>query len=255
MHQPAYKAIHAVKNLIVRFWHSYWTILIVGSLFAMTSLGANAQNRSYDFTANDTVTLTNAASALSNRTTFTLEFWAQFTNVSGIINLVDITGGNDAGGLILNAGKLTVDLACDFGCLTESNALSLSAGTWYHIAVVFDNGTWDFYVDGVAQGINVLDQGAINVVPDYAGSSVTNLLFGMQNHPSVDDFVGSIDDIRLWSSARTQTQIQNNRSMELVGNETGLLGYWKLNETSGTTVNDSQTNSSSLTGTSSGIGL
>ncbi|MFB2669977.1 putative Ig domain-containing protein [Shewanella xiamenensis] len=255
MHQPAYKAIHAVKNLIVRFWHSYWTILIVGSLFAMTSLGANAQNRSYDFTANDTVTLTNAASALSNRTTFTLEFWAQFTNVSGIINLVDITGGNDAGGLILNAGKLTVDLACDFGCLTESNALSLSAGTWYHIAVVFDNGTWDFYVDGVAQGINILDQGAINVVPDYAGSSVTNLLFGMQNHPSVDDFVGSIDDIRLWSSARTQTQIQNNRSMELVGNETGLLGYWKLNETSGTTVNDSQTNSSSLTGTSSGIGF
>jgi len=127
MHQPAYKAIHAVKNLIVRFWHSYWTILIVGSLFAMTSLGANAQNRSYDFTANDTVTLTNAASALSNRTTFTLEFWAQFTNVSGIINLVDITGGNDAGGLILNAGKLTVDLACDFGCLTESNALSLSS--------------------------------------------------------------------------------------------------------------------------------
>ncbi|ESE42198.1 Ig-like domain-containing protein [Shewanella decolorationis] len=255
MHQPACKAIHAVKNLIVRFWHSYWTILIVGSLFAMTSLGANAQNRSYDFTANDTVTLTNAASALSNRTTFTLEFWAKFTNVSGLINLVDFTGGADAGGLILNAGKLTVDLACDFGCLTESNALSLSTGTWYHIAVVFDNGTWDFYVDGVAQGINVLDQGAINVVPDYAGLSVTNLLFGMQNHPSVDDFVGSIDDIRLWSSARTQTQIQNNRSMELVGNETGLLGYWKLNETSGTTVNDSQTNSSSLTGTSSGIGF
>ncbi|MFB2662928.1 Ig-like domain-containing protein, partial [Shewanella mangrovisoli] len=220
----------------------------------MTSLGVNAQT-SYDFTTGDTVTLTGAASALSNRTTFTLEFWAKFTNVSGSINLVDFTGGTDAGGLILNAGKLTVDLACDFGCLTESNALSLSAGTWYHIAVVFDNGTWDFYVDGVAQGINVLDQGAINVVPDYAGFSVTNLLFGMQNHPSVDDFVGSIDDIRLWSSARTQTQIQNNRSMELVGNETGLLGYWKLNETSGTTVNDSQTNSSSLTGTSSGIGF
>lgn len=254
MLQPAYKAIHAVKNLIVRFWHSYWTILIVGSLFAMTSLSANAQNRSYDFTTNDTVTLTNAASALSNRTTFTLEFWAKFTSVSGTINLVDITGGNDAGGLILNAGKLTVDLACDFGCLTESNALSLSAGTWYHIAVVFENGTWDFYVDGVAQGINVLDQSALTNVPDYLGAGVTNLLFGLQNHPSVDDFVGSIDDIRLWSSARTQTQIQNNRSNELVGNESGLLGYWKLNEASGTTVNDSQTNTSLLTGTSSGIG-
>nr|WP_256613131.1 putative Ig domain-containing protein [Shewanella baltica] len=220
----------------------------------MTSLHASAQNRSFDFTTGDTVTLTNAGSALSNRTTFTLEFWAKFTNVSGTINLVDFTGGADAGGLILNSGILTVDLEQDFHNLTESNVLSLSAGTWYHIAVVFDNGTWDFYVDGVGQGINVLDQGARSSVPNYTGFGVTNLVFGLQNHVAVDDFVGSIDDIRMWSSARTQVQIQNNRSIELVGNESGLLGYWKLNEASGTTVNDSQTNSSMLTGTSSGIG-
>ena len=254
MLQHAYKIIHAFKSIMTRFWHSYWTIFIVGSFFAMTSLHASAQNRSFDFTTGDTVTLTNAGSALSNRTTFTLEFWAKFTNVSGTINLVDFTGGADAGGLILNSSKLTVDLECDFGCLTESNVLSLSTGTWYHIAVVFDNGTWDFYVDGVAQGINVLDQGARSSVPNYTGFGVTNLLFGMQNHGAVDDFVGGIDDIRMWSSARTQVQIQNNRSIELVGNESGLLGYWKLNEASGTTVNDSQTNSSMLTGTSSGIG-
>ncbi|MEZ8186859.1 beta strand repeat-containing protein, partial [Shewanella sp. 5S214] len=254
MLQHAYKIIHAFKSIMTRFWHSYFKIFIVGSFLAMTSLYASAQNSSFDFTTGDTVTLTNAGSALSNRTTFTLEFWAKFTNVSGTINLVDFTGGADAGGLILNSSKLTVDLECDFGCLTESNVLSLSTGTWYHIAVVFDNGTWDFYVDGVAQGINVLDQGARSSVPNYTGFGVTNLLFGMQNHGAVDDFVGGIDDIRMWSSARTQVQIQNNRSIELVGNESGLLGYWKLNEASGTTVNDSQTNSSMLTGTSSGIG-
>lgn len=256
MLQHAYKMIHAFKHIMTRFCHSYLKMFIVGSFFAMTSLYASAQNRSFDFTTGDTVTLTNAGSALSNRTTFTLEFWAKFTNVSGTINLVDFTGGGgaDAGGLIFNSSKLTVDLECDFGCLTESNVLSLSTGTWYHIAVVFDNGTWDFYVDGVAQGINVLDQGARSSVPNYTGFGVTNLVFGLQNHGAVDDFVGSIDDIRMWSSARTQVQIQNNRSIELVGNESGLLGYWKLNEASGTTVNDSQTNSSMLTGTSSGIG-
>ncbi|ABX47352.1 outer membrane adhesin like protein [Shewanella baltica OS195] len=254
MLQHAYKMIHAFKHIMTRFCHSYLKMFIVGSFFAMTSLYASAQNRSFDFTTGDTVTLTNAGSALTNRTTFTLEFWAKFTNVSGTINLVDFTGGADAGGLILNSSKLTVDLECDFGCLTESNVLSLSTGTWYHIAVVFDNGTWDFYVDGIAQGINVLDQGARSSVPNYTGFGVTNLVFGLQNHGAVDDFVGSIDDIRMWSSARTQVQIQNNRSIELVGNESGLLGYWKLNEASGTTVNDSQTNSSMLTGTSSGIG-
>ncbi|MBB1270818.1 S-layer family protein, partial [Shewanella sp. SR44-3] len=254
MLQHAYKMIHAFKHIMTRFCHSYLKMFIVGSFFAMTSLYASAQNRSFDFTTGDTVTLTSAGSALSNRTTFTLEFWAKFTNVSGTINLVDFTGGADAGGLILNSSKLTVDLECDFNCLTESNVLSLSTGTWYHIAVVFDNGTWDFYVDGVAQGINVLDQGARSSVPNYTGLGVNNLVFGLQNHVAVDDFVGGIDDIRMWSSARTQVQIQNNRSIELVGNESGLLGYWKLNEASGTTVNDSQTNSSMLTGTSSGIG-
>ncbi|WP_428847859.1 beta strand repeat-containing protein, partial [Shewanella inventionis] len=254
MLQDAYKIIHAFKNIMTRFWHSYLKISIVGSFLAMTSLYASAQNSSFDFTTGDIVTLTNAGSALSNRTTFTLEFWAKFNNVSGTINLVDFTGSADAGGLILNSGKLTVDLECDFGCLTESNMLSLGTGTWYHIAVVFDNGTWDFYVDGVAQGINVLDQGARSSVPNYTGFGVTNLVFGLQNHFAVDDFVGGIDDIRMWSSARTQVQIQNNRSIELVGNESGLLGYWKLNEASGATVNDSQTNSSMLTGTSSGIG-
>lgn len=253
MLQNFFKNMCTLRNFLKGFWHSCWELLIVSSLFAMTSLSASAQNRSFDFTVTDSVTLTNAGSALSNRSTFTLEFWAKFDNVGGTINLVDFTGGVDVGGLILNSGRLTIDLSCDFGCLTESNALSLNTGTWYHIAVVFDNGTWDFYVNGIAQGTNVLDQGAITTVPDYSALGVNNLVFGLQNHVSIDDFVGSIDDVRLWSSARTQTQIQNNRSMELVGNETGLLGYWKLNETSGTTVNDSQVNTAVLTGTSSGI--
>lgn len=217
------------------------------------SLIVNGQNQSYDLTKGDAITLTNSGSALANRTTFTLEFWAKFTTVSGTINLVDFTGTADAGGLILNSGKLTVDLLCDFGCLTESNALNLGTGIWYHIAVVFDNGTWDFYVNGEPQGLGVLDQGALSSVPDYASLAVTNLVFGRQNHTSIDDFVGSIDDIRLWSSARTQMQIQSKRNEELVGSESGLLGYWKLNESSGTTVNDSQTNTNLLTGTSIGI--
>ena len=234
---------------------SLWRKLLAVLCLATLSFGASAQNRSYAFTTGDAVVLTNAASALSNRSTFTIEFWAEFTSVSGTIGIFDLTGGNDAGGLILNAGRLAVDLACDFSCLTESNSLSLSAGTWYHIAAVFENGTWDFYVDGVAQGTNILDQAALASVPDYAGLGVSDLVFGLQNHSSVDDFVGSLDDIRLWSSARTQTQIQTNRSRELAGNEAGLIGYWKLNESGGTVVQDSQTNSTALSGTSSGVGF
>ncbi|MBO2567297.1 Ig-like domain-containing protein [Shewanella algae] len=212
-------------------------------------------NTAYEFSDGDAVTLTNAASALANDSTFTLEMWANFSSTSGIINLMDITGSLDAGGFIIYNNTMTVDLSGDFSSLTQSNPITISTNVWYHFAFVFNNGQWDFYLDGQATGIGVADMGGNNTVPDYQAANVNNLVAGLQNHGSVNNFTGKIDDIRLWSTARTQTEIQNNRQLELAGNETGLIGYWKLNETSGTVVNDSQTNGSILQGSSSGVTL
>ncbi|TVP00759.1 hypothetical protein AYI86_05235 [Shewanella algae] len=212
-------------------------------------------NTAYEFSDGDAVTLTNAASALANDSTFTLEMWANFSSTSGIINLMDITGSLDAGGFIIYNNTMTVDLSGDFSSLTQSNPITISTNVWYHFAFVFNNGLWDFYLDGQATGIGVADMGGNNTVPDYQAANVNNLVAGLQNHGSVNNFTGKIDDIRLWRTARTQTEIQNNRQLELAGNETGLIGYWKLNETSGTVVNDSQTNGALLNGSSSGVTL
>ncbi|WP_144164576.1 Ig-like domain-containing protein [Shewanella algae] len=227
------------------------------TLFSGDVRGFNTllSNTAYEFSDGDAVTLTNAASALANDSTFTLEMWANFSSTSGIINLMDITGSLDAGGFIIYNNTMTVDLSGDFSSLTQSNAITISTNVWYHFAFVFDNGLWDFYLDGQATGIGVADMGGNNTVPDYQAANVNNLVAGLQNHGSVNNFTGKIDDIRLWSTARTQTEIQNNRQLELAGNETGLIGYWKLNETSGTVVNDSQTNGSILQGSSSGVTL
>ncbi|MCM2526949.1 Ig-like domain-containing protein [Shewanella algae] len=227
------------------------------TLFSDEVRGFNTllSNTAYEFSDGDAVTLTNAASALANDSTFTLEMWANFSSTSGIINLMDITGSLDAGGFIIYNNTMTVDLSGDFSSLTQSNPITISTNVWYHFAFVFNNGQWDFYLDGQATGIGVADMGGNNTVPDYQAANVNNLVAGLQNHGSVNNFTGKIDDIRLWSTARTQTEIQNNRQLELAGNETGLIGYWKLNETSGTVVNDSQTNGSILQGSSSGVTL
>ncbi|QNV07390.1 Ig-like domain-containing protein [Shewanella algae] len=227
------------------------------TLFSGDVRGFNTllSNTAYEFSDGDAVTLTNAASALANDSTFTLEMWANFSSTSGIINLMDITGSLDAGGFIIYNNTMTVDLSGDFSSLTQSNPITISTNVWYHFAFVFNNGQWDFYLDGQATGIGVADMGGNNTVPDYQAANVNNLVAGLQNHGSVNNFTGKIDDIRLWSTARTQTEIQNNRQLELAGNETGLIGYWKLNETSGTVVNDSQTNGSILQGNSSGVTL
>ena len=49
---------------------------------------------------------------------------------------------------------------------------------------------------------------------------------------------GQIDDIRLWNTARTPSEIQDNMHKALTGNEVGLVGYWPMNEGEGTTVYD-----------------
>jgi hypothetical protein len=51
-------------------------------------------------------------------------------------------------------------------------------------------------------------------------------------------FQGFLDEIRIWSVARTQDEIQSNTSHELSGDEDNLVGYWKFNEGAGMLVND-----------------
>ncbi|PSS68486.1 hypothetical protein AYI85_15050 [Shewanella algae] len=259
--RPVLASINATGNKRLggdwQLEYSTSSTITARTLFSGDVRGFNTllSNTAYEFSDGDAVTLTNAASALANDSTFTLEMWVNFSSTSGIINLMDITGSLDAGGFIIYNNTMTVDLSGDFSSLTQSNPITISTNVWYHFAFVFDNGLWDFYLDGQATGIGVADMGGNNTVPDYQAANVNNLVAGLQNHGSVNNFTGKIDDIRLWSTARTQTEIQNNRQLELAGNETGLIGYWKLNETSGTVVNDSQTNGSILQGSSSGVTL
>ena len=57
---------------------------------------------------------------------------------------------------------------------------------------------------------------------------------------------GVIDDIRIWAVARTEQQIRDNMYKELIGNEPGLIGYWKLNEGEGITAYDSAGNNDGI---------
>jgi hypothetical protein len=63
-------------------------------------------------------------------------------------------------------------------------------------------------------------------------------------------YKGFIMDVRLWNVTRTQTQLQNSMNSQLTGNETGLVGYWKLNDGSGQSINDySPVNNDGVLGT------
>src|SRR5262249_32962800 len=54
-------------------------------------------------------------------------------------------------------------------------------------------------------------------------------------------FNGRLNEFRVWTTARSQAEIQATRNASLVGNEAGLLLYYKLDSSSGTVATNTAT--------------
>ncbi|MAT41681.1 MAG: hypothetical protein CL609_05015 [Anaerolineaceae bacterium] len=112
-------------------------------------------------------------------------------------------------------------------------------GEWMHIAFVHSGGVLYAYKNGVLVGsvnsgtTQSPDTGAIPVL--YIG--------GMIVGPNNWLYEGDIDELRLYTTALTQTEIQNTMFDELVGNETGLAAYYTMNALNGNTLPDDQVDS------------
>lgn len=65
---------------------------------------------------------------------------------------------------------------------------------------------------------------------------------GRDARTGVTAFEGKIKYVRIWNTARTQQQIQENMHKELTGNEPDLVAYYKLNEGTGTIAHDCSPN-------------
>jgi len=51
-------------------------------------------------------------------------------------------------------------------------------------------------------------------------------------------FNGLFDEFRVWKVARTATEIHDNYNKPVATDSANLVGYWKFDETSGTTTAD-----------------
>ncbi|WP_128572421.1 endo-beta-N-acetylglucosaminidase H [Chryseobacterium sp. P1-3] len=117
-----------------------------------------------------------------------------------------------------------------------ASTTALSANTWYHVAATYDGATMKLYINGVldaskAQAGNVNSNGAFNV----------GYLYNVSRN-----FNGKIDEVRVWKRALSQTEISQNMCGVSVPAST-LAAYWKFNEGTGSSVQDTSGNGMSLT--------
>ena len=94
--------------------------------------------------------------------------------------------------------------------------------TWQHIAFVFDNDlkTISYVINGSLTNSDVSP-----FLIDYIGEGPMYI--------GDDGFEGGIHNLRVWSTLKKDDAIDLNRSKRLIGNENGLLGYWPMDELSG----------------------
>ncbi len=110
---------------------------------------------------------------------------------------------------------------------------SLQANSWHHLAASWKNvagtTTIKIYLDGIllntATSTATINFGSLA----YMGGTPTSNYFGN----------GKLDEIKLWNTERTLSQIISDITNTPIGNESGLISYWPLNDASGSaTAND-----------------
>lgn len=182
----------------------------------------------------------------------TIEAWVKFESLTGTTMTIVgkyHTGTSQQSYIFFHDGVSQLYLGVssngsnvNFGNVSWTPTLA----TWYHVAVVYTTGgTADFYVNGVQQGLQAtgLNTSIYNSSEKCAVGAVG------PNGGASGYFDGLIDDVRLWATNRSQAQIQANYTTELVGNETNLNAYWKLNNA----YTDSTSNANDLTASGSPV--
>ncbi|KAA3600061.1 MAG: hypothetical protein DWQ06_09680 [Calditrichaeota bacterium] len=178
---------------------------------------------------------------INNQTAFTIEAWFNFTDNNSTRWIYGTGSGFTDVGIAVSStsnnlayyGKTATSSFVD-----QLGSISLTAGSWNHIAFVFDGTNWTGYLNGV-QDFQITESGTVTTVSTQA--------FGQGNWNSGEGFLGELDELRIWDSAQTQAQIQARMNLPLLGNESNLVAYYNLNQISGPTVNDVSANGNSGT--------
>ncbi|HLP77289.1 MAG TPA: LamG domain-containing protein, partial [Candidatus Paceibacterota bacterium] len=171
---------------------------------------------------------------LSNR--FTLEFWFKPTNTSqSNAYLLSHNGLNPAGQsavIYKFSGNAVEFYATGFSGADPrpGSAMIISDTQWHHVAYSYDGTNWNGYLDGLA--VFALNRSfSLNTSPNH-------WFIGCAS-PGLNLVAGTFDEVRIWNSARSGNEIQQNMNRRLPQSKPGLVGYYKLDDGAGTITADS----------------
>jgi uncharacterized delta-60 repeat protein len=164
--------------------------------------------------------------------TFTIELWAKPTATrnttieanSGVTGTVSqryavfptiFSSPNAGAGISIGTNGISV-FEHSSSYLPSLLVYNTNLTEWTHVAVVYNNKTPSLYINGV-----YVKTGLTSLKTDVFPSVVTGGTYGY--------YEGQIDNIRVWSYARSQSEITNNLFLEIPSDTAGLVAMYTYN--------------------------
>ncbi len=231
-----------MKRLPGPAWYGYMPQAIM-----LQEWGAGAQSNApvagsgktlaFDGTNDFVMIATNAAFQFGTND-FTVELWMKSSGWSGdpsILSDKDWNSGYNNGFILAgNSDQSTWKINIGDGAnRIDLNGGTVADGQWHHLALVADrDGDAVIYQDG-----EEMTRTSLAAIGDInSGLPICLAQDGTKTYGHY--YSGNVDEVRIWNTVRTVEQLQQNRFEAMTGEESGLIGYWRMDEGAGNVMAD-----------------
>jgi hypothetical protein len=245
-----YSANNGNKEFVVTTPSDLSSFLTPGQKI-MFARGTAPPTQSMAFTAASSQYATKSSpTGITFTSAFTCEAWVYLTGYTGNIQAIISRTDDSTGGFLLyinSSGQVAIQYnnATTFTPFTSYQSVPLNR--WVHVAGVVtsvSSKTGAIYINGVSVPLSVGGSGATTLV------QTGNLSVGAFNAGIASTFLnGYISEVRVWSVAQSQANIQANMAISLTGSESNLVALFQGNGN----FNDKTSNANNLTATNGAI--
>jgi hypothetical protein len=212
-----------------------FTFLLLWVCFAFT-LPTTAQNLAFNFTGANYVQGNANTEIIPSNGSFTVEFWAYVPSlVSDGNNHIFLSEGLP--GLGFNMGYNSTGHLILGDEWTDPIAFQMPVGQWTHLAMVFSNSSSiaSLYVNGA----HIQDFTGGYFYSDDGTAMMIGAVPSQVDEITPTDFMtGRMDELRVWSVARTAQQIKAGMLGTTDVTDPALIAYYNMNDGTSTLTNN-----------------
>lgn len=209
----------------------------------VVNVNAAATHLNFDG-VNDNVNIGTALTTyLGSRNLVTVEAWIKVPNTT---NTKTIFSNHNGGGtqLIFRINGSSLEAVLGFGTYVATSAANtITANTWTHVAMVYNDSSLKLFVNG--------NEVASSVVALSYSLPISSQPYNIGLTGFSEMFSGDMDELRVWNSALTQADIQATMNCEAQA-QPELIAYYKFNQGFNNVNNSSVTTLIDETGTYNG---